>query len=362
MPMTRRKPGADSVLAELVSSLIEEDVPRAEIAAYVSGIGYRHYGNDMSVQTSQTVGAAVHEFLETGERGIAAAVIREQYDSESVIMDLAQYVNQSEFLADFAFRAHHALTMRHAGLMEGRSVAAVTSRLLGHIVDLAAKLDPSDPLDVFGDDKVTLCFVPGSSADIPFEEITTRSWAQPSTAYSVFPNEPFLEFLRFAGISKADWLEAALDNSTVDDIEAVEAVEGERELAWSSIDEWTCSARIGLTPDDVASAVAACPYGFTPLVAFQMSASAIVDIDFSKGLEITGGIIGLHHFKTGTGDPLRFEGTVRIFPKLGELHVASASPTGLAAVHGFDHRSFSSSVSPVDPVPAHEPLGMDPRP
>jgi hypothetical protein len=80
------------------------------------------------------------------------------------------------------------------------------------------------------------------------------------------------------------------------------------------------------------------------MIAFTMDAEEVFQMNFHEVLEVTGGIVGLHDFSNGTGDPIRFEGTLRLTPNVRDMHLCDDQPLGLIATHGFLDSSFTSVV------------------
>jgi hypothetical protein len=231
---------------------------------------------------------------------------------------------------------------------------------LHHLVNEVRRADSSNPLDIAVGKDVTICFIPGSSRVQNYWDTATRSWLERSDSISIFPDRTFLDFLGVVGVAKADWLAAVERNTTMSAAARMRGHLPERSAAWEAVPDWETSGSLDIEDDDLVAAVDACPFGFTPMIAFTMGAEEVFAMDFTETLEVTGGIVGLHDFTTGSGDPLRFEGTLRVSPGVGDMHLADDQPLGLIATHGFLNSAFVSTVtrsslrSPVE-LPASAP-------
>jgi hypothetical protein len=149
--------------------------------------------------------------------------------------------------------------------------------------------------------------------------------------------------MKLANLSKKSWL-AGLKQAGFDielDGDLSEDERAERQKAWADVD-WTVSGEPVTDVSKIVHAVDLCPYGFTPFVAFSMDAFKIVNRKWSQAMAVTGGVLGLHDFAFGSGNPIRFEGNLTLPAKTANVVLHDRLKHNLSKVHGFTAQAFKS--------------------
>lgn len=320
---------------------------------FIAGLNFGKYRPDGSLEVRNALHEGVRTYLCTRDITLAEKAIRDNIDEEGRIFELATSINESEFidkisaeLAETAFREYQQVDFETCLATAGKTLGA-------ELVDMALARDKGNPLDIAEEMEITVCFIPGSHAEEDYVDVATSSWIKRSSSVSIKPDGVFTKFLEVVGVEKDEWLEAVSKFALPGNIKSMSRHEHERAQAWSDVLAWKCDGSLDMELDDLVSAVDACPFGFTPVIAFRMRASDLFSMDFSETMVVTGGIVGLHDFKNGAGDPKRFEGTLRFKPEPGDIHLADDRPLGLIATHGFLSSSFRSTVEIV-PSLKHE--------
>lgn len=347
--MATRPTDPEQTLAGLVIAAFEDQDVAALADRFTAALGFREFASDRSLAVRVALNDAVRSYLASGDALLAENAAADGTDRVERLAELTYAVNESESLDEIAALVHARVTAGRPDLASDRSQAVVGRTVLDLLVDRARAADRSVPLDIAENHQVTVCYIPGSGGRRHYSDVATTSWAKRSDSMSIYPDRTFLDFLRVVGIGKQEWLSAAEGRLSPKASAKALAALPDRAAVWEAVPEWECRGALDVETDDVVSAVDACPYGFTPMIAFQMDARDVFELDFESGLEVTGGIVGLHDFTNGTGDPLRFEGTLRLSPRIGDLHLADDEPLGLVAIHGFLSDSFRSAVRQVAP-------------
>jgi len=340
--MNSRSRKTKDLVAAAVGEILLSDLAD-DVAAFVGALSYRRFAPDDTLGKRVVLHDAVRVFLAGGDRQAAELAVSEGLGAdEEALVDL---VNGSDGLSGITRKAVALLGERDPSLCGSGCLEIAGRTVLYHLVAAASGADTSRPLDIAGGKTVTVCYIPGSSRVQNYWDVATTSWLKRSDSLSIYPDRTFRDFLAVVGLGKEDWLAAVERNASVSDVKRMGGYMADRRAAWAAVPEWETRADLDLDDDAIVEAVDACPFGFTPMIAFNMDAAELFEMEFPGALEVTGGIIGLHDFTNGTGDPLRFEGTLRLFPESGDMHLADDQPLGLIATHGFLSSSFTSSVS-----------------
>ncbi|MBY3433114.1 hypothetical protein HFN89_02825 [Rhizobium laguerreae] len=309
----------------------------------------------MTLEKRVVLHEAVGVYLATGDRHAASAAISAGLASDTSDLNLATALSNTATLDTLSANVRSVIEASFPELVIDGVDAVVGRTTLLHLVEEARRADTSKPLDIAAGKDVTICFIPGSSRVRNYRETATRSWLERSDSISIYPDTTFLDFLGVVGVSKADWLAAVERNTTMSAAARMRAHLADRSATWNAVPEWETSGSLDIDDDDLVAAVDSCPFGFTPVIAFNMDAEEVFAMDFTETLEVTGGIVGLHDFTTGSGDPIRFEGTLRFAPGVGDMHLTDDQPLGLIEMHGFLSSAFSSTVARLSPRPIIDP-------
>ncbi|MDW9478718.1 hypothetical protein GOB57_08375 [Sinorhizobium meliloti] len=331
-------------IAEITTSILT-GAAAGDVASFVQSLSYRRFAPDQTLEKRVLLHEAVRQYLSSGSRDIASRIVSEGLCGDSMATELVSLVSEADAL-DVITEKVKSIIEASAPELRVEALEEVIGRTtLFHLVDEIRRADSSQPLDIAIGKEVTVCYIPGSSRVQNYWDLATRSWMERSDSISIFPDRTFVDFLGAVGVSKADWLSAVERNTTMASAARMRDHLAERSAVWAALPEWETAGSLDIEDDDLVAAVDACPYGFTPMIAFTMQAEEIFSMDFTETMEVTGGIVGLHDFTTGSGDPLRFEGTLRFAPGLGDMHLADDQPLGLIATHGFLSSAFMSTVT-----------------
>lgn len=314
------------------------------IETFAASTGFRRFQPDHSLNQRVVLHDAVRLYLAEGAIQKVEALVENAFDLFDAKLEVIDIVSNSEFATSLTNRLFEMLSSALPGPMPGNALELIDRTVLSHLTEAILKADDSSPLDIAGDKSVTVCYIPGSGAKTNYWDVATTSWMDRSDSVSVYPDRTFMDFLRMVGLNKSEWLGAVERNATSAQIARMEAFLHRRNETWKAISDWETTGSLDIEVDDLVAAVDACPYGFTPMIAFTMPAKDVLSLDFEETLSVSGGIVGLHDFTNGTGDPLRFEGTLMLPLAPGDMHLADDQPLGLIATHGFLNSSFRSSV------------------
>jgi hypothetical protein len=341
--MATRSTSTKEKIAETVTSILEGEMAD-EVASFIRALSYRRFYPDLTLEKRVVLHEAVRAYLATGDRQAASLEISERLGGGATDLDLASALGDTEAFEILSAKVRSLIQASFPELVVDGIGAVVGRTTLLHLVKEARRADTSNPFDIAAGKDVTVCFIPGSSSVQNYWETATRSWLERSDSISIYPDRTFLDFLGVVGVTKADWLAAVERNTTMSAAARMRAHLAERTATWDAVPDWETSGSLDIDDDDLVAAVDGCPFGFTPMIAFTMDAEEVFSMDFSETLEVTGGIVGLHDFTTGSGDPIRFEGTLRFSPGVGDIHLADDQPLGLIATHGFLSSAFVSTV------------------
>lgn len=337
-------PNTKDSIAETTIAILTREMAD-DVSSFIRSLSYRRFAPDMTMEKRVLLHEAVRKYMAHGDRIAARQIIADGIDAEGEAFEIATLVNESEFLE----AAIETIRCRMAVIAPELCVEGILEIIgrttLYHLVDEIARLDHSTPLDIAVGKEVTVCYIPGSSRVKDYRDIATTSWKERSDSLSIYPDRTLIDFLGIVGVSKGDWLAAVERNTSFSSAAKMKKHLRERAAVWAAVPEWETDGSLDISDDDLVGAIDACPYGFTPIIAFTMNADEIFAMDFTETLEVTGGIVGLHDFTNGTGDPLRFEGTLKFAPKVRDMHLADDEPLGLRAIHGFLSSSFASNVT-----------------
>ncbi|MCV9963819.1 hypothetical protein OIU34_18235 [Pararhizobium sp. BT-229] len=347
-------PGTKSTkqkIVETTTSILTGELA-GDVASFIRSVAHRRFSPDNTLEKRVLLHEAVRSYLSNGSREAASRVVSEGVDPDVTATQLVNLVSDADGLDAITDKVRAIIEASAPELRTDRLREVVGRTTLYHLVDEIDRADSSKPLDIANGKEVTVCFIPGSSRVQNYWDTATRSWMERSDSISIYPDRTFIDFLGVVGVSKTDWLSAVERNTTMSSAARMRDHLEERAAAWEAVPEWETAGSLDIEDDDLVAAVDACPYGFTPMIAFTMQAEEILAMDFTETLEVTGGIVGLHDFTTGSGDPLRFEGTLRFTPGIGDMHLADDQPLGLIATHGFLSSAFVSTVTRAPAIPS----------
>jgi hypothetical protein len=357
-PLSNRK---RHFLEAVTLSALRDSELTIKVREFVANLNYRRFVADDTLDKRVALHDAVRVYLESGDRIAAQAAITESFDMYGIKQELMDDVSRTAMFMEITETIAERVSSGRPDLVADDMVEVIGRTTLGHIADEIVSADRSNPLDIAVGKQVTVCYIPGSSEAANYWDIATTSWLPKSDSLSIYPDRTFLDFLSVVGLNKSEWMAAVDRNVTSGALGRMNHLHAERIAAWARVEDWAQNGSLEVDVDDVVAAVDACPYGFTPMIAFTMDADEVFSMDFTDTLEVTGGIVGLHDFTNGSGDPIRFEGTLKLSPSVRDMHLADDQPLGLIATHGFLSSSFQSTVQRVS-EPSRKADAATPRP
>lgn len=333
-----------ATIRQAVDQMVGSQIAVAMLDTLCSRIRFREFSTKSQSLHYATIVEAVETFTKSGDISRCEALLRDKIDNQETLHDLVR-----ETMATDIFKAIvSGISERTARRFPEQTDAIgnlVVDVLLDRVISTARRNDPSTPLDILRGVELTLAYVPGFDA--------TRDRRLPTSTYnnegvdglSILPDVAFRNFASLAGIDKRDWLSSAQD---VTGEILYHAVEGDERSAmtarlWKRA-QWSTSGDQLVEPIKLFDAVDCSNHGFTPLIAFTMDAFKFTNRDWGKSLAITGGVLGLHDFKDGTGEPLRFEATKAINAKPVNFILADKQKFPIAKSHGFTSDAFKARV------------------
>jgi hypothetical protein len=151
--------------------------------------------------------------------------------------------------------------------------------------------------------------------------------------------------MALTGVTKEQWIKVVSERTGVVLDQPADNAHSSKMIAqeWKRA-TWTPKGKPLVTSEQLFEAIDASAHGFSPLIAISTDAYRFVKRDWSKAMSITGGVIGLHDFDNGTGDPLRFEGGRILETRPCQFIQPELQKFGLALSHGFTEKTFSGRM------------------
>lgn len=333
------------------------DVPRigTMIETFAKSIRFTRFRPARHVDEIQSAMVAVSDFLEGGDIESCEQSIRSSHAQGEEMAELIHDIRNAEFF-DALVRATVAVVAERYPSADEAGVSDMTgSRVLDLSIDAVYRADPSSPLDVLKNVSMTFCAIPGLNQAETENDLATSHWAQDSGCLSIKPDGVFARFLQLAGVSSQTWI-ATVQEMTGEKVDAepepgAPTWHADRAAMWRDFVDLPpiCDGPIA-DVYRIVEAVETAGRGFTPCIAFRADADRMIKRDWSRPLTVSGGILGLHDFINGTGDPIRFERKVTLFLERGCFEVAETMKNPITEAHGFGSEWFRSRVADADPV------------
>lgn len=288
-------------------------------------------------------------YFETGDKEVALREVLPKTTNYEQRETLLNIIQEDKSLIAIRDAIHLSLHQRHPNRAGVDIMSSVMERIADEIVQAGASHDTSRPIDAIKGIPVICSYVPLSEKLQNPLDVKTSYWGSRSHSTTIKPTEEFLTFLEIVNISSDDWKNAVetmhdIDFNEEPDEFAME-YEVERHLAWRDVYFEADRNRPQLVDvEDLVCSIDNCPFGFTPLIAFSMPIEDVIHRDWSEPISLTGGILGLHDFTKGSGDPLRFECELTLSPSLSNMMVASSGENDIVSVHGFVTKNFTSLI------------------
>lgn len=350
--------GARTVRGAVTAALRSPEAAEA-IDRIVAKAGYRRYRAGGPGWSREAVLAAVGAFFATGSLAKARSEISTGMDATTELAELLDDIKLSQPFSAILESAAASVVRRFPRVGLGDARARIASVLAGEIAEAIIAADRSEPVDAVRGTEVVVCYVPGLSKARRLEDTMTSCWTASSSSLTVKPDAAMMRLLSLANVSVGQWLDA------------VEEVNGERLDAYGGGPEWTRERAAAwseaeaacdpsspplVKPKRLVEAVDACWLGFTPMIAFSADAATLLGRDWDRALGVKGGVLGLHDFVNGSGDPLRFEQKAVFTVSPSDMMVGEARDCDFEQVHGFVRQSFRSRLTDEDaPAPLLKP-------
>jgi hypothetical protein len=280
---------------------------------------------------------ALSEFFVTGSAAAAVAVMAKASDPAMAMVEATERLSSSgltDAIVDSIVKDAHAKVRDcRPGLVENLAFNIVNKA----VEQRMAERDSSEPFDAFNSGGIIVCYIPGFHQGMSFASTMTAHNDDECTPTSIVPNAAFERFLRLLNVSSADYMRMVREDS---------GVLLEREDLWRELSVSCDATRAPLLSDEaIIDGIYGSPYGFTPLIAFRADPKFLIDRDWSEPLKIKGGMIGLHDFSKGSGNPQRFEGSITIHASPSEFIVGEGRRFGFDESYGFGRSAFNSVLS-----------------
>lgn len=340
----------DAARAAVRSAPVRDSIDRL-----VRKAGFRRYRPMNAGWAFDAAVAATHAFFQSGSTKPSEQLISESVDPASEYAVFMDDIRRSHAFAVLRDTAADAVAARFPGAAWVDVVSRTASMLAEEIVEAVDAADDSVPLDAIGGAEVVVCYVPGLSEGADVSSTMTSFWTDESSSLTVRPDVAFMHLLSLANVSVQEWLDA-VEKSTGErpDCPAGDGSwKDERAAVWSGAYAEVDPSRPPLVkPSRLVEAVDACYLGFSPLIAFNADAGSLCARNWETPIGVKGGVLGLHDFVNGSGDPLRFEQKVVVQARPCNMMVGEARACDFNEVHGFVRKSFRSKVTEEAPLAA----------
>jgi len=327
----------DGDLSAAIRDIVATDRIAGRIDEIARASGYRAYSKDGVPNCRRIAMEALEAFFATGSAEVAEDVVKEAHD---VALGLAHEMEMTR--SSGAFRSlvdvvRQGLASRVPGVDPDLALA-VSDRAVGNAVERRlTSLDYSVPLDLLDGEDVVVCYVPGLAEGVALDEGVTRYRGFGSDCVSIDPDHRLARFLSLANVSSDEYVGLVREFRGVDLREAYPD--------WRAFHvEGDPSREQVVGGEQLLEAIDGAMYGFNPLVAFKASARFLIERDWSLPLSVTGGVLGLHNFTNGSGDPQRFEGTLTLDTPPEGLMVGEGRRCDFEEAYGFPLSTFDARV------------------
>jgi hypothetical protein len=347
----------NELLNEQLATTLEAclDVPRigAMIETFAKSLRFTRFRPARHADELQAAMEAMSDFLEEGDVDSCEQSIRSSHVQGEEMAELIHDVRQADFF-DALVRATAAVVTERYPAADETGVSDMTaSRVLDLSIDAVYRTDQSMPLDVLNNVTMTFCAIPGLDEARTETDLATSHWAQDSGCRTIKPDRVFARFLQLAGVSSQTWIATVQEMTGVkvdaDPEAGAPHWHSERAAMWRDFVDLPpiCDGPIA-DVYRIVEAVETAGRGFTPCIAFRADAGRMIRRDWSRSMTVSGGLLGLHDFINGTGDPIRFERKVTLSLDRGCFEVAETMKNPITEAHGFGEEWFRSRIADSD--------------
>jgi hypothetical protein len=341
--------GRETELAAVIDACLSTSRMDEMIRKFSGSLGFRQYKPASTIHEREVAEAAVTKFLVTGSEFYAADHIESTFDKTEELADLANQIRGADFYDALVKATSAVVKEKYPHVTPHHLEDLVAERVLRQTIALVLASDCSKPSDMLKGVKFVFCYLPGVDMAETLEETMTSHWSDESSCLTIRPDHVFARFLKLAGASKDQWLDAVEEVYGVDLRE--DPPHGGQPWMWERAEAWkkfNPPHEAGQTPiTDIrvlVEAVDNVPSGFTPSIAFSTDAHDFITRDWSKPLTVTGGVIGLSDLVNGSGDPVRFEGAVTVSGEREDFVLSANLPNPLEQAYGIHPTAFTSEI------------------
>jgi hypothetical protein len=333
-----------NTVRQALTALITSEAVQASIEALCGRIRFREFSSREQSIDLDTVADAMEVFLETENVKSCELHLAKHLDTSETLHDLLRDVMHMREFSPLIEALANRVVRRFPETK--KILANVASELvMDAAINFVRRSDTSSPLDALKGINITLSYMPNFDRTKSGRMPTVSYFSDEKDATTIAPDQVFCDFMALTGVTKEQWIKVVaertgveLDNSSVDTHRSrVVAQEWKRA-------NWVTKGKPLVTPEQLFDAVDASAHGFSPLIAISIDAYRFIKRDWTKSMSITGGVLGLHDFDNGAGDPLRFEGARVLETRPSQWVQSELQKFGLSLSHGFTENTFKGRI------------------
>ena len=329
---------------QALATLIKSEPLQALLESLCAKIRFREFSSHDQNIDPQTVSDAIEIFLESENVAACERHLAKNLDTSETLHDLLRdLMHMRDFLP--LIEALSARVVKRFPETKKILANVASEVVMDAAINIVRRKDTSSPLDALKGIGITVAYMPNfdrmKSSRIP----TVSYFSDEKDATTIAPDQVFRDFMALVGITKEQWLKVVADRTGVALDQPSNNAHSSQVIAkeWKRA-SWLVNSKPLVTPEKLFEAVDASAHGFSPLIAISTDAYRFVKRDWSKATSITGGVLGLHDFDNGTGDPLRFEGTCVLEARPCQFIQPELQKFGLALSHGFTEKTFAGRM------------------
>jgi hypothetical protein len=332
-------------LAGIVAKALEEPDINGRIGTFCAEYEFRKYEPARTEWAVAAVEDTVQAFLWDGDQENVDDQLSASMDTSDRLHDLTRGIAGSDLFGEIVSSVTASLVSQHPKLNREQTSNRVADLVLDRFINEIDRHDPSQPSDAMRGLQLGFVYIPFHDGRKAITETRTSWWGEASDAVTIKPDQAFISFMKLANISKEAWLTAlAAEGIDISDDGGLNGVEkADRRAMWSRAN-WSVSGEPIVSVAEVVRAVDLCSFGFTPFIAFNMDAHKLVNRKWQQAMSVSGGILGLHDFVHGSGNPIRFEGQCVLPAKIGNVMLHDRLKHNLFKVHGLTRQALKAKV------------------
>lgn len=344
-----------NTVRQALAALIKSTAVQAILEALCAKIRFREFSSRDQNIDLDTVSEAIEVFLESENVKACELYLEKHLDTSEALHDLLRDVMHTRDFSPLIEALAKRIVKRFP---ETKKILAniASEVVMDAVINIVRRRDTSSPLDALKGVSITVAYMPSfdrmKSTRIP----TVSYFSEEKGAATIAPDQVFCDFMALAGLTKEQWIKVVSERSGVELDKPSTDTYGSRVLAqeWGRAN-WLPKGKPLVSPEQLFESIEASAHGFSPLIAISLDAYRFVKRDWTKPISITGGILGLHDFDNGTGDPLRFEGTRILETRPCQFVQPELQKFGLLMSHGFTENTFNGRMKDAN-LPMEMPL------